>query len=227
TACALFDFADTLAELQPNRHNIVATYIESVSGIRVGMDAIARAYKAVDLHMPYSSVNTTATKQRADFYRKYNQQLFSHLGVAHLANPSGLIHAFGETRAHWQLKPGVRDMLAELRRRDYRIGIISNFDTRLEQIVHDHLGLADTVDYLHISQTEGVEKPDPRFYQGFFERHSLDIAQAFYTGDSYVLDFLPASSLGLKVWLLDEAGLYPHLPESIRNVSEIIEHIRV
>ena len=222
TPCALFDFADTLAELQPNRQDIVAAYIERVGGIRVGMDAIARAYKAVDLLMPYSSVKTTTTTQRADFYRNYNQQLFSLLGVAHRADPSGLIAAFGETRAHWQLKPGAREMLAELRRRGYRIGIISNFDTRLEQIVHDHLGLVGTVDYLHISQTEGVEKPDPRFYRGFFERHGLAIAQAFYTGDSYVLDFLPARSLGLKTWLLDEAGLYPHLPEAIRNLGEII-----
>jgi putative hydrolase of the HAD superfamily len=225
THCALFDFADTLAELQPNRQDIVANYIERVGGIRVGMDAVARAYKAVDLLMPYSSVKTTTATQRADFYRDYNRQLFALLGVAHRADPSGLIAAFGETKAHWQLKPGARDVLAELRRRGYRIGIISNFDTRLEQIVHDHLGLAGTVDYLHISQTEGVEKPDPRFYQGFFERHGLDIAHSFYTGDSYVLDFLPASGLGLKTWLLDEAGLYPHLPEAIRSLGEIIDHL--
>ena len=225
TACALFDFADTLAELQPNRQDIVATYIERVSGIRVGADAVASAYKAVDLLMPYSSVMITTTTQRADFYRNYNHQLFSLLGVAHRADPSGLIAAFGETRSHWQLKPGARVILAELRRRGYRIGIISNFDTRLEQIIYDYLGLADTVDYLHISQTEGVEKPDPRFYQGFFKRHGLNITLAFYAGDSYVLDFQPANILGLKAWLLDEAGFYPHLPEAIRNLSEIIDRM--
>jgi HAD superfamily hydrolase (TIGR01549 family) len=223
--CALFDFADTLAELHPNRYNVVATYIENASGIKIDMDLIARAYKAVDLLMPFSSVNTKTTPQRADFYRNYNQKLLSLLGVAHLVNPSGLNIAFGEARAHWQLKHGVREMLSILRSRGYSIGIISNFDSRLEQIVHDHLGLSSVVDYLHISQSEGVEKPDPQFYVGFFARHGLDIAQAVYTGDSYHLDYLPASSLGLRAFLLDEAGFYQHLPDAIRNFNELIERI--
>ncbi len=221
TACVLFDFADTLAELHPNRMDIVADYILTVGGIQIGQDAIARAYKSVDLLLPYSSVKTRTQAQRDEFYREYNRQLFVLLGVAHRADPAGLIAAFGERRAHWALKPGVRDTLAELRRRGYRIGIISNFDSRLEQVVYEFLGLAGTVDYLHISQTEGVEKPDPRFYLGFFERHGLDIEQSVYVGDSYTLDFLPASGIGLKAWLLDEAGLYPHLPEAIRDIAEL------
>jgi FMN phosphatase YigB (HAD superfamily) len=221
SACALFDFADTLAELQPSRHDIVADYIARVGHLRIGADAIARAYKAVDLMLPYSSVQTRTREQRDDFYREYNGQLFALLGVSHLADPAGLIAAFCERKAHWQLKPGARDTLVTLRGRGYRIGIISNFDTRLEQVVHDHLGLGDMVDYLHISQAEGVEKPDPRFYLGFFERHGLRIEHSAYVGDSYTLDFLPATGISLKAWLLDEAGLYPHLPEAIRSIGDV------
>lgn len=225
TLCALFDFADTLAELQPGRQDIVADYIERVSGIRIGTDTIIRAYKAVDLLMPYSSVHTRSTEQRAEFYREYNRHLLALLGVSHLAAPADLFAAFGERQGHWQLKLGVRDTLGELRRRGYRIGIISNFDTRLEKIIYHHLGLASTVDYLHISQSEGVEKPDPRFYRSFFERYGVDIRSSFYVGDSYILDFLPATGLGLKTWLLDEAGLYPHCPDAIANMGELLQRI--
>ncbi|MDD5389276.1 MAG: HAD-IA family hydrolase [Gallionellaceae bacterium] len=221
TICALFDFADTLAELQPNRQDIVVDYIERVGGIQVDPDTITRAYKAVDLLMPYSSVKTTTPEQRVDFYRDYNRQLFALLGVSHRADPSGLITAFCKRKAHWQLKPGARDTLVTLRERGYHIGIISNFDSRLEHLVYDYLGLGDTVDYLHISQTEGVEKPDPRFYLGFFERHGLSIERSVYVGDSYTLDFLPATGIGLRAWLLDEAGLYPHLPEAIRSIGDL------
>ena len=225
TRCALFDFADTLAELQPRRQDIVADYIERVSGIRVGTDAITRSYKAVDLIMQYSSVHTRSTAQRADFYREYNRHLLTLLGVSHLADPAGLFAAFGEHKAHWQLKLGARDTLDELRRRGYRIGIISNFDTRLEQLIYDHLGLASIIDYLHISQSEGVEKPDPQFYLGFFNRYSVAIESSFYVGDNYVLDFLPAKGIGLKTWLLDEAGLYPYFPEAITSVGELLQKI--
>lgn len=223
THCALFDFADTLAELQPSRQDIVGDYIERVSGIRVDTDVITRAYKAVDLLIQYSSVNTRSMEQRAEFYRQYNRHLFNLLGVSHLADPAGLFTAFGERKAHWQLKPGARDTLGELRRRGYCIGIISNFDTRLEQLIYNHLGLVGMVDYLHISQSEGVEKPDPRFYLSFFERYGLAIKNSFYVGDSYVLDFLPATGIGLKSWLIDEAGLYPYCTDAIASVSELLK----
>lgn len=221
SACALFDFADTLAELQPRRQDIVADYIARVGGIHIGPEAIARAYKAVDLLLPYSSVKTRTQEQRDQFYQEYNRQMFALLGVTHCADPAGLIAAFAERKAHWQLKPGALDTLRALRQRGYRIGIISNFDSRLQQVVHDHLGLGEWVDYLHISQTEGVEKPDPRFYLGFFERHGLPIERSVYVGDSYTLDYLPATGIGLRAWLLDEAGLYPHLPEAIRSIGDV------
>jgi FMN phosphatase YigB (HAD superfamily) len=224
---ALFDFADTLAELQPSRQGIAAEYIERVSGIRVGTDIITRAYKAVDLLMQYSSVRTRSAEQRAEFYREYNRHLFALLGVSHLADPAGLFVAFGERKAHWQLKPGARGTLDELRRGGCRIGIISNFDTRLQQVVYDHLGLANIVDYLHISQSEGVEKPDPRFYLSFFEKYGVAIKDSFYVGDSYVLDFLPATGIGVKTWLLDEAGLYPYCHDAITNLAELLQRIPI
>jgi HAD superfamily hydrolase (TIGR01549 family) len=227
TSCAVFDFADTLAELRPSSCEVIATYIERACGIRVNLDSIARASKMMDLLMPYSSVRTITRKERADFYLMYNQQLFSLLGVTHRADPAGLFDVFDETKPLWELKQGVVELLGSLREMDFRIGIISNFDHRLKQIVHDRFNLAGTVDYLHVSQSEGVEKPDPRFFRGFFERHGLDAAKAFYTGDSYLLDFLPATRFGLKSWLLDEYGNYPHLPEAIRSLNEIILRIRI
>lgn len=221
TACALFDFADTLAELQPRRQDIVADHIARIGDIRIGPEVIVRAYKAVDLMLPYSSVNIRTQEQRGDFYREYNRQMFALLGVTHRVDPAGLIAAFGEHKAHWVLKPGALDTLHALRRLGYRIGIISNFDSRLEKVVHEHLGIGDIIDYLHISQTEGVEKPDPRFYSGFFERHGLSVERSVCVGDSYTLDFLPAMGIGLRAWLLDEAGLYPHLPEAIRSIDDL------
>lgn len=219
---ALFDFADTLAELQPCRQDLVADHIQRVAGVAAPAEHIARCYKAVDLVMQYSSVRTRTTAQRAEFYLEYNQRLLALLGVLHKVQPESLFEAFGQHEKHWALKPGVRETLTELHDLGYKIGIISNFDTRLEQIVHERLELGGLVDYLHISQSEGVEKPDPKFYLGFFERHGIPIERSCYLGDSYVLDFLPATGIGLKTWLLDEAGLYTHCPETIRRVPDLL-----
>jgi len=223
TACALFDFADTLAELEPRRQDIVADYIEQAGGPRLAPETIVRTYKVIDQVMPYSSLQTRDAQQRAAFYKDYNRQLFALLGVLHRTDPAGLNAAFGERKAHWRLKPGALEALRRLRERGYRIGIVSNFDANLEQVVRDHLGLGDSVDYMHISQVEGMEKPDPRFYLGFFQRHGLTLERAVYLGDSYTLDFLPAMGIGLKAWLLDEAGLYPHLPEAVSGIGEFLD----
>lgn len=218
----LFDFADTLAELQPSRQDVVAAHLQHVAGVDVPAEHIARCYKAVDLLMQYSSLRTRTVAQRTEFYLEYNQRLLALLGVLHKVPPESLFEAFGQYEKHWALKPGARATLDALRHRGYKIGIISNFDSRLEQIVHERLELGGVIDHLHISQTEGVEKPDPRFYLGFFERHGISIKRAVYLGDSYVLDFLPATGIGLKTWLLDEAGLYAHCPEAVRKVSDLL-----
>lgn len=222
---ALFDFADTLAELQPSRQSILENYIKRVAGIDVPADLIIRCYKAVDLLMQYSSVRTRTTEQRAEFYFEYNRRMLELLGVLHQVSPEGVFKAFHKQRKHWQLKQGVRETFLELRHRGYNIGIVSNFDTRLEKIIYEHLDLVGVIHYLHISQCEGIEKPDPRFYLSFFEKHSVPIERAIYLGDSYVLDFLPAVSIGLKTWLLDEHSLYPHIQEAVKRVPELLEHL--
>ena len=219
---ALFDFADTLAELQPSRQDVVAEHIQRVAGVTVPAEHIARCYKLVELVVQYSSVRTRTVAQRAEFYFEYNQRLLALLGMLHKVPPESLFDAFGRHEKHWALKPGVRETLVGLRGRGYKIGIISNFDTRLEQIVQERLELGGLVDHLHISQSEGVEKPDPRFYLGFFEKHGIPIERSFYLGDSYVLDFLPATGISLKTWLLDEAGLFTHCPEAVRRVSDLL-----
>lgn len=221
----LFDFADTLAELQPGRQVVLADHIERMTGVAVPVQHIALSYEVVDLLMHYSSVRTHTKAQRNEFYLEYNQRLLALLGVLHMVTPESLFEAFGRHERHWSLKSGVRETLATLRERGYKVGIISNFDSRLEQIVHERLELGAFVDYLHISQSEGIEKPDPKFYLGFFERHGIPIERSYYLGDSYVLDFLPANRIGLRTWLLDEVGLYTHCPQAIRCVPDLLDQL--
>jgi FMN phosphatase YigB (HAD superfamily) len=222
---ALFDFADTVAELIPRRQKVVAEHILQIADICIPEKHIAYCYKLVDVMMQYSSLRTRTDLQRAEFYRKYNQRLLASLGVLHKVTPESLFGAFDREKKHWALKPGVKQSFAGLRKRGYKIGIISNFDTRLEQIVYEALGLGDMIDFLHISQSEGIEKPDLRFYLSFFERHNIPIKQSFYIGDNFTLDFMPATQIELKVWLLDEEGLYDYCPTAVRSISDFIAQL--
>ena len=221
---AIFDFAGTLAELYPSRQQIVADYVERVSGIQVSTDVITRSYIALDLMMHYSSVSTRSIGQREEFYLKYNRCLLDMLGLTHLVNPKGLLSAFNEHETHWQLKRGALDVLISLQRKGYCIGIISNFDSCLEQIVYDRLKLSGIIDHVYVSQTEGVEKPNPKFYERFFQKHNIEKSNSFYVGDSYVLDFVPATAIGLKAWLFDEFNFYSDFPERIKKLNELSQY---
>jgi len=225
TKLCAFDFADTLAELQPPRQNIVTHHIRQVRGIAISADHILRCYKLVDNMIRYSSVHTRTSKKRKEYYLEYNRCLLELLGVLHLVRPEGLFAAFGEHEKHWQLKKGVCETLVELRHRGYHIAILSNFDSCLEQIVRERLGLDKQIDYLHISQNLGIEKPDVQFYRLFFEKHNLAIKNTVYLGDNYSLDYQPAVEIGINTWLLDETGLYAHCPNTLRNVKELLNQI--
>jgi len=221
TSCVLFDFAETLAELSPSRSEIVAGYVAGVVGLQVSTNDIERAYKAVDVMHPYSSVKIRTQSDREAFYKTYNAHMLMLLGLSHCIDPLDLMNAFTQHKAHWQLKPSALSTLKLLQEAGKKIGIISNFDSRLEDIVHSKLKLTPYIDYLHISQTEGLEKPDTAFYLSFFEKHGLDINSAVYVGDSYFLDFLPAQKIGLQAYLLDEIGIFSYLPDTLAALDEL------
>lgn len=219
---ALFDFADTLAERSPSQLEVVSDYIFNAADLVVPASSIRRAYKRLDAFLQYSSVNIVNSARREEFYLEYNSYLLGMLGLSHLTSPKELLSAFAEKKAHWRLKHGVLNVLKKLRIDGWSIGVISNFDSILDKILYEQLGLSGIVDNLLVSQTEALEKPDPRFYQVFLSRFNVDRERSFYVGDSFYLDFLPAKKIGLKVFLLDEAGIYSYLPESIGSVNQII-----
>jgi len=222
---ALFDFADTIAERSPSQFHVVYDYIMRTTNLCVPASSIQEACKRLDAILHYSSVNIVDINKRGEFYVEYNKHLLRMLGLSHLTSPQGLLSSFAENKAHWRLKPCVLDVLKHLRHEGWSIGVISNFDRILEEIIYHQLRLDGIVDDLLISQVEGFEKPDIRVYQAFLSRHNVDIEHSFYVGDNFYLDFLPAKQIGLKVFLLDEAGIYSYLPEAIRSIDQIIANI--
>lgn len=223
--CAIFDFADTLAVQVPSRLKVVSSYIKSVTDLQIPEPSIARAYGMLDATMPYSSVKIRSALDRETFFRSYNARLLLFLGVSHLVNPAPLFDAFSAQEMHWQLKPDAKAVLQSLRSFGWKVGVISNFDTRLEQLIQKQLGIDHLVDYLFVSQREGLEKPDPNFYQLFCDRYCINIGESFYVGDSFLLDYLPALGVGLRTLLLDEHRLYDYLPDAIHDLRDILNRV--
>ena len=105
------------------------------------------------------------------------------------------------TAAAWEVAAGVRENLAYLRRRGVRIGVLSNWDSRLHTTLDD-VGLSDAFDFVVVSYQVGVEKPHPDIFAAALTQGGRAAGETLLIGDSYEADIEPARALGLAtLWV--------------------------
>jgi putative hydrolase of the HAD superfamily len=133
------------------------------------------------------------------------------------------LHAYHQTSNLWELVPAaVAPALAALRDRGLKLTIVSNANGKL-RVLFDRLELSGCVDCLLDSHDEGVEKPDPRFFEIALERSGARRETTIHVGDLYQVDVIGAQAAGLRGVLLDEAGLYPDVTcPRVRSLPELV-----
>jgi HAD superfamily hydrolase (TIGR01509 family) len=119
------------------------------------------------------------------------------------------LHAYHQTSNLWELvPPSIVPSLAALRKRGLKLTVVSNANGRLK-VLFDRLELSSCVDCVLDSHDEGVEKPDPRYFEIALQRSGARRETTIHVGDLYHVDVIGARNAGLRSVLLDEAGLYP------------------
>ena len=80
------------------------------------------------------------------------------------------------------------------------------------------------MDYLFDSHEEGIEKPDPAYFQQALKISGSSAETTVHVGDFYHVDVVGARSAGIRPILLDAADLYQGCDcERVRSLSELIE----
>uniref|UniRef100_A0A8C6WB30 Haloacid dehalogenase-like hydrolase domain-containing protein 3 n=2 Tax=Nannospalax galili TaxID=1026970 RepID=A0A8C6WB30_NANGA len=119
----------------------------------------------------------------------------------------------------WQVLEGAETTLKGCLKRGLRLAVISNFDSRLEEILMG-LGLREYFDFVLTSEAMGCPKPDPRIFCEALRLARVEPAVAAHIGDSYLCDYQGARAVGMHSFLV---GAEP-LDSSVRN-SVPKEHI--
>jgi HAD superfamily hydrolase (TIGR01509 family) len=137
------------------------------------------------------------------------------------------LHAYHQESNLWELvPPDVLPALAALRAHGLKLTVVSNANGKLRGLF-DRLALAGCVDCLLDSHDEGVEKPDPRFFEIALARSGADRATTIHVGDIYQVDVVGARAAGLRGVLLDVAGLYPEADcPRVRSLGELVAEIK-
>lgn len=121
------------------------------------------------------------------------------------ASAAAIYHQFGH-HSSWRAYADVAPAFERLRRQGMLVGIISNWDTRLEGIF-DGLALSPMVDTIVCSAVVGIHKPDTRIFELACERIGVAASRCAHVGDHYDADVAGAMSAGMMPLLIDRHGV--------------------
>jgi HAD superfamily hydrolase (TIGR01662 family) len=110
--------------------------------------------------------------------------------------------------AHFELYDDVLPVLADLRERGLRLGLLSNSSRDLDEFVAHH---RLDVDAVLTSHAHGKTKPHATIFRALLERLEVDAPDAVMVGDTIEDDMEGARTVGMDAVLLDREGRYPEL----------------
>lgn len=104
--------------------------------------------------------------------------------------------------------PYVPGLLASLRSRGLRLGVLSNRTNPCQEDL-ERLGLAEYFELAVVAGEFDIWKPDPEIFRRTLTRLNTPPGQTIYVGDNYFADIIGAQNAGVGAVLLDPDGLFP------------------
>lgn len=120
----------------------------------------------------------------------------------------------------WYVFDDVMPTLEALKDRGLRLAVISNFDSRLYDLLCN-LRLERFFDAVHVSAHVGVEKPDPIIFHTALNAHAVEAQQAYHVGDRLETDVEGAAAVGINVALIDRKAKIQH-PARIERLDQLL-----
>ena len=140
------------------------------------------------------------------FWMHLYRRLLKELGVEDESLARRLFEVFSSS-ASYKLFDDVQPTLRAIEESGYRMGLISNFERWLEEMLVE-LEVGHHFEPAIISGIEGIEKPDPGIYELALEKAGVAPENAVHVGDSPEMDVKPAASIGIRGILIDRSDRY-------------------
>ncbi|GGD55802.1 HAD family hydrolase [Paenibacillus nasutitermitis] len=113
-------------------------------------------------------------------------------------------------------------------RRNYKLGLITNGQTRIQYGKMDLLAIRDHFDHISVSEEAGVKKPDRRIYELSLSKLGVRPEEAVYIGDHPVNDIEGAAAAGMHtLWMRQNQPWAEHITAkplaSVGTLRELID----
>ncbi len=202
-----FDVGGTL--LFPDMERMLAPLLERVQPTAEHLAAAGRAAKfwfpgnGDDAPLPGGGAQRIATNK--GHWQVFFEALLQSLGCCQELLPE--LTARAGNSGYWTVVDADASAILGELRRHYRLGVISNADGRIHQVL-GRAGLAQYFDQIIDSGVVGYEKPDRRIFQAALRAMGAEAAESLYVGDIYAIDYVGATTAGMQGVLIDPDGAY-------------------
>ena len=123
---------------------------------------------------------------------------------------------------NWTCYPDVEATLRALKRRGFRLGVISNWDANLEMLIR-RLGLLPYFDEVLASAAVGYRKPGKFIFEIALSRMGVDAAEAVHVGDLPEADGQGAQGVGIRPIIIDRNDRFPETEfERISVLTDLV-----
>jgi 2-haloacid dehalogenase len=196
------------------------TLIDWNGGVRAELARVFGAERADDLLVRYHEVEPDLQVSGDLSYRQVLTETMRRLGA-----PDGEEHGLAESLPGWRAFPEVRAALGELRRRGWKLAILSNTDD--DFIAASQVQIGIVFDEVVVAQEIGSYKPAHRHWEEFNRRTQARREGHVHVAASLFHDIAPANELELTtVWInrLGEASTDGARPtRELPDLSELPE----
>lgn len=221
-----FDAGYTLLCMDPPQEIL---FLQVCSGLGIEIDDARLGNAVRDANVMLAprtpaSVRRPYSLERVDaFWIEYHRVVLEGCAVdpaaADLAEP---VYRMFSKRLGWRVYDDVRPLLARLRSRGIKLGVISNWTGDLEDVLR-RIELHSSFDVIIDSARLGHEKPHPEIFEEALRRAGVGASAAFHVGDSIEHDVDGALASGLRPVLVDRTGRHTAFDRAPRvaDLSEL------
>ncbi len=124
-----------------------------------------------------------------------------------------------------ELFPDTVRVLTELKRRGYRLGIITNGNNVQQNLKLDAAGIRTLVDIVAVAGEEGVGKPNAEVFRRAAERLCVAPENCVYVGDYPPNDLVGATCAGMQPLYIDVHGRHDEVGDipCVTSLTELLD----
>jgi len=229
----LFDLGDTLMRARAEWPPILAQADQELANFlcRAGLEldcAVFHNELRQSLHEYYELRDRL---QRETTILEVVRGLLARKGLPFITDSllrPALARRYAITQKNWQLEADALPTLRQLRKRGFRLGIVSNAGDHQDVLdLTNIFKLTPLLDLILTSAECGYRKPHPRIFQQALEHWEASPAEAVMIGDRLDTDIAGANALGMtSIWLTRRAApaaaTEPQPDETIHHLQDLL-----